>query len=161
VYVMRISPFVALAFAISGAVAGETPEALAEQLRRAETTFAKSMADRDHDAFTAHLAEDAVFFGRGATVLRGKAAIAAAWKPYFAGPQAPFSWTPEQAEVLESGRLGMTSGPVLDPTGARIGTFNSVWRREPDGTWKIVLDKGCPPCETAAPPAAEPHEPGG
>ena len=49
--------------------------------------------------------------------------------------------------MLDSGTLAMTSGPVYDPSGKRSGTFNSVWRREPDGSWRVVLDKGCPPCE--------------
>ena len=52
-----------------------------------------------------------------------------------------------EVEVLTSGTLGYTSGPVYDPKGNRIGTFNSVWQRQADGTWKIVFDKGCPPCE--------------
>jgi ketosteroid isomerase-like protein len=122
---------------------------LTDQLRAAETAFAKSMADRDHAAFTALLADDAVFWG-GKGVLRGKAAVAADWKRFFNGGAAPFSWSAADVEVLTSGDLGYTSGPVLDPKGNRIGTFNSVWKRQPDGTWKIVFDKGCPPCECAS-----------
>jgi ketosteroid isomerase-like protein len=123
---------------------------LVEQVRKAETGFAKSMADRDHAAFASYLSPETVFFG-GKGVLRGKAAVAAAWKRFYEGPKAPFSWSPAEVEVLDSGTLGMTSGPVLDPDGTRIGTFNSLWRREKDGTWKIVFDKGCPPCDCAAP----------
>ena len=118
----------------------------ADQVRAAETAFAKSMADRDHAAFTALLADDTVFWG-GKGVLRGKAAVAADWKRFFDGSAAPFSWSAADVEVLTSGDLGFTSGPVLDPKGNRIGTFNSVWKRQPDGAWKIVFDKGCPPCE--------------
>ena len=117
-----------------------------DQVRAAETAFAKSMADRDLTAFTALLADDAVFWG-GTGVSRGKVAVAADWKRFFNGPSAPFSWSPAEVEVLASGDLGFTSGPVLDPKGNRIGTFNSVWQRQPDGSWKIVFDKGCPPCE--------------
>jgi ketosteroid isomerase-like protein len=117
-----------------------------DQVRAAETAFAKSMADRDLSAFTTLLGDDAVFFG-GKGVMRGKSAVAAEWKRFFDGPAAPFSWTPADVEVLASGNLGFTSGPVLDPKGNRIGTFNSVWQRQPDGSWKIVFDKGCPPCE--------------
>ena len=69
------------------------------------------------------------------------------WHPSYEGPEAPFSWRPESATVLDSGTLGLTSGPVFSPDGSRIGTFNSVWRREPDGTWKVVFDRGCPDCE--------------
>ena len=120
----------------------------AEQVRAAETAFAKSMADRNLAAFTALLADEAVFFG-GKGVMRGKAAVAADWKRFFDGAAAPFSWAPAEVEVLPSGNLGFTSGPVYDPKGQRIGTFNSVWQRQTDGTWKIVFDKGCPPCECA------------
>jgi hypothetical protein len=48
---------------------------------------------------------------------------------------------------VDSGTLALSSGPVLDPEGARIGTFHSTWRREGDGTWKILLDIGCPDCD--------------
>lgn len=126
--------------------ARQNPTNPVDQVRAAETAFAKSMADRDLAAFTALLADDTVFWG-GKGVLRGKAAVAADWKRFFDGPSAPFSWSPSDVEVLTSGTLGYTSGPVLDPKGNRIGTFNSVWQRQPDGSWKIVFDKGCPPCE--------------
>jgi ketosteroid isomerase-like protein len=117
-----------------------------DQVRAAETAFAKSMADRNLAAFTALLADDTVFWG-GKGVNRGKAAVVADWKRFFDGPEAPFSWAPSEVEVLSSGTLGFTSGPVYDPKGDRIGTFNSVWQRQADGSWKIVFDKGCPPCE--------------
>ena len=117
-----------------------------DQVRAAETAFAKSMADRDPAAFAALISDEAVFFG-GKGVLRGKTAVVADWKRFFNGAAAPFSWSPAEVEVLTSGNLGFTSGPVLDPAGNRIGTFNSVWQRQGDGSWKIVFDKGCPPCE--------------
>ena len=119
-----------------------------DQVRAAEAAFAKSMADRNLAAFTALLADDTVFWG-GKGVNRGKSAVTAEWKRFFDGPAAPFSWSPAEVEVLASGDLGFTSGPVYDPKGQRIGTFNSVWQRQKDGSWKIVFDKGCPPCECA------------
>jgi ketosteroid isomerase-like protein len=141
-----LAEIVLLAAALLPAAAAGSNTELADQVRKAESGFAKSMADRDHAAFTSFLAPDAVFFG-GKGVLRGKEAVAAAWKPFFEKPQAPFSWAPAEVEVLDTGTLGMTSGPVHDPAGQRIGTFNSVWRRVKDGSWKIVFDKGCPPCD--------------
>jgi len=90
-----------------------------------------------------------VFFGRKGEI-RGKEAVAAAWKTLYEMPEAPFSWQPESATVLDSGTLGLTSGPVLAPDGSRIGTFNSVWRLESDGSWKVVFDRGCPACEKPA-----------
>jgi ketosteroid isomerase-like protein len=35
----------------------------------------------------------------------------------------------------------------------QVGTFTSIWRRESDGRWRIVFDKGCPPCDP--PPKAQ------
>ena len=120
--------------------------ALTEEVRQSERAFAKTMADRDHTAFASYLADDTVFFGpRNAN--RGKQAVADAWKPFFAGPAAPFSWEPETVEVLESGTLALSSGPVRDPSGKRTGTFNTVWRRDAGARWKVVFDKGCPPCQ--------------
>jgi ketosteroid isomerase-like protein len=113
-----------------------------DEVRAAETAFAKSMADRNASAFASLIANEAVFFG-GKGVLRGKTAVVADWKRFFDGPAAPFSWAPTEVEVLASGTLGYTSGPVHDPQGRRIGTFNSVWQRQADGSWKIVFDKGC------------------
>jgi ketosteroid isomerase-like protein len=80
-------------------------------------------------------------------VLRGKAAVAEGWQVYFRDTKAPFSWEPAIVEVLESGTLALSSGPVRGPDGKEIGTFNSIWRRESDGSWKVVFDKGCPPCD--------------
>jgi len=149
----RLAMMVLLMLLCSG-LAAQSNEELKQQVRAAEAAFAKTMADRDHAAFASFLSEEAVFFGRG--VARGKAAVAAVWKAYYEGKAAPFSWEPENVEVLDSGRLGFSSGPVRDPAGLRIGTFNSVWRREADGSWKIVFDKGCPPCDCAAAPSPKP-----
>ncbi len=135
-----------------GAVAAQaaSPAELAEEVRRSEIAFAQTMADRDAVGFASFLAEEAVF-SSGPRATRGRAAVLEAWKGFFEGPQAPFSWQPDFVQVLDSGTLALSSGPVNSPEGVRVGTFNSVWRREKDGRWKVVFDRGCPPC---APPAA-------
>jgi len=145
-----------LALSCAAPLGAETNADLKEQVRQTELAFAKTMADRDHAAFASFLADETVFFGR--SVLRGKQAVADSWKRFYEGKQAPFSWAPDAVEVLDSGTLALSSGPVWDPAGTRVGTFTSTWRREKDGRWKIVFDKGCPPCEcgTAAPPAPSP-----
>lgn len=111
----------------------------------AERAFARSMADRDLEAFAAHIAEDAIFFSQ-AGALRGRPAVVAHWKAYFDGPQAPFAWAPDEVEVLPTGALAHSSGPVTDPAGEVIARFNSVWRLDPDGRWRVVFDRGSPVC---------------
>jgi len=140
--------WVVMAVALPSALADSTGDLakLEADVRAAETAFAKTMADRDHAAFAGFISDEAVFFGRAGEI-RGKAAVVDAWASLFEGEQPPFSWRPEVAVVLESSRgLGFTSGPVFSPEGKQTGTFNSVWRRESNGSWKIVFDKGCPPC---------------
>ena len=115
---------------------------LARDVRARESAFAKTMADRDHAAFTSFVSDEAVFIG--AHPLRGRQQVADAWKRFFEGAQAPFSWKPETVELLPSGKLAMTSGPVTGADGKPSGSFNSIWRLDDDGTWRIVFDKGCP-----------------
>lgn len=141
--------FACAILALSLSAIGQTNADLKEQVRKTETAFAKTMADRDAAAFEKFLSPDAVFMSNGQAT-RGPKAVAERWKRFFDGPNAPFSWAPEFVEVLESGTLALSSGPVRDPAGKRVGTFNSVWRRESDGQWKIVFDNGCPACNCDA-----------
>lgn len=128
-------------------VRGQTDvRTLAAQVADTERAFAKTMADRNHAAFVSFLSEEAVFVSE-AQALRGRQAVADGWKRLYEAAQAPFSWEPDRVEVLDSGTLALSSGPVRDPQGRRIGTFNSIWRREANSAWKIVFDKGCPPCD--------------
>lgn len=133
------------------AAAEPTNAELTASLRAAEEAFARTMAARDHAAFTGFLDPEAVFFAR-AGELRGRDAVATHWLRFFSAEEAPFSWRPDTVAVLESGQLGLSSGPVFAPSGERVGTFNSVWRRQADGSWRIIFDQGCPDC--ACPPAA-------
>jgi ketosteroid isomerase-like protein len=127
----------------------QTNAELKEQVRKTEIAFAKTMADRDAAAFEKFLASDTIFLSNGQPT-RGPKAVVERWKRFFEGPNAPFSWAPEFVEVLDSGTIALSTGPVRDPAGKRVGTFNSVWRRESDGQWKIVLDNGCPACNCEA-----------
>jgi ketosteroid isomerase-like protein len=130
---------------IAGLASAETNAELKEQVRRTEIAFAKTVADRNPAAFASFLSKETNIMSDG-RASRGPREVSDLWKRFFEGTQAPFSWEPEFVEVLDSGTLAMSSGPVRDPSGKRIGTFNSVWRREGKGRWKIVLDNGCPAC---------------
>jgi len=107
------------------------------------------MADRDFKSFVALLSPDAVFFD-GSNVTRGSAAVAADWETYFAGRQAPFSWTPDHVEVLASGNLALSTGPVFQ-NHKIVGRFNSIWRLESPNSWRIVFDKGEAVCGISTP----------
>ena len=119
---------------------------LVAQVRAVEEAFAKTMADRDFDAFQRFVADEAIF-ANGGQPLAGKAAIAQRWRRFYEPAAAPFSWKPEQVYVLASGRLAETEGPVMDPTGKVFARFRSTWRLEVDGRWRVVFDNGHPVCD--------------
>jgi len=142
-----------LAGCASAPMPATTPQnvaSLREQVLATERGFAKTMADRNFAAFQSYLAEETIFW-TGATPLRGKAAVAANWKRFYEEKEAPFRWEPAGAEVLDSGTLALSWGPVHDPAGKLFANFMSVWRQEAPGVWRIVLDKGYPACDCARP----------
>jgi len=132
-----------VATAVSAMAQPPDPVALARQVADTERAFARSMAERDHAAFVTFLSEQAQFFG-GGRVLRGKAEVSAGWKRFFDGPQAPFAWEPDQVEVLQDGTLALSTGLVKDPSGQPVARFNSIWRQEAPGVWRVIFDKGQP-----------------
>ena len=115
-----------------------------EQVWATELAFARTMTQRDIKAFGEFIADEAIFFA-GTTALRGRGKVIEGWASLFSTPEAPFSWEPDQVEVLESGTLAISTGPVRAPTGKVIARFNSIWRLEGTNSWRIIFDKGSPP----------------
>jgi ketosteroid isomerase-like protein len=101
------------------------------------------------EAFSEFFAPDAVSFqsGRPASAqdeLRSR--------PF--GPRDPnqiFWWEPRYGDIAASGDLGYLTGPVRtgrkDRDGGKIGHGNyaSIWKRQPDGRFKVVIDIGIQP----------------
>lgn len=112
-----------------------------------EARFAKDVAARGGAAFASWFADDGVALGNGAAPLVGKVAIekSANWSP--AAYQ--LTWTPTDAMMGPSGDMGYTwghyEGHSKDANGNPVttsGRYMTVWRREKDGAWKVVLDAG-------------------
>jgi ketosteroid isomerase-like protein len=112
-----------------------------------EARFAKDVAAQGGAGFAAWFAEDGVALGNGAAPLIGKVAIAksANWSP----SAYQLTWTPTDAMMGPSGDMGYTwghyEGRSKDSHGNPVltsGRYMTIWRREKDGTWKVVLDAG-------------------
>jgi ketosteroid isomerase-like protein len=134
-----------LVVAAAGSAARLPNAQLKKQVADTERAFAATMKARDHGAFTRFVSDEAVFFS-GSVALRGKEAVAKAWQEFYDKPQAPFSWEPDQVEVVDSGTLAYSGGPVYDAKGKQIGRFNSIWRLEAPGIWRVIFDRGSPIC---------------
>lgn len=112
-----------------------------KSLVEAERAFSRLSADKGlRTAFLANLAPDAIVF-RPLPVSGRKA--------YEESPEvaAKLTWRPTFAEISRAGDFGYTTGPyelVSDRPGsaAQYGHFVSVWRIQPDGSWKVVVDAG-------------------
>lgn len=118
-----------------------------QQVFAAERAFAASMRDRDFAAFKTFVDDEAIFFN-GPEAFKGKEQVFSLWSKYFNGANAPFSWEPDQVEVLASGRLALSTGYVFIDNGVKVARFNSIWRSNGKGDWKVIFDKGSP-LETA------------
>ena len=112
-----------------------------------EARFAKDVAARGGAGFTDWFAEDGVALGNAAAPLIGKVAIAksATWSP----SDYQLTWTPTDAMMGPSGDMGYTwghyEGHSKDANGNAVttsGRYITMWRRGPDGSWKVVLDAG-------------------
>ncbi len=112
-----------------------------------EARFAKDVLERGGKAFADWFAEDGVALGNGAAPLVGRVAIAksANWSP----KEYQLTWTPTDATMGPSGDVGYTwghfEGHSKDANGNPVtttGRYITIWRRQPDGLWKVVLDAG-------------------
>jgi ketosteroid isomerase-like protein len=119
----------------------------AEPILTADRAFNDAVAAGDRARFRSFIAADATF-GGGADALRGPDAVVAAWEPFFAANGPRLTWMPTHGELLGSGDLGYTVGTWERrvPTNGEIrvtkGNYLTVWRREKDGSWKVIYDTG-------------------
>lgn len=139
--------FVFCVVALAGA---EVDAEAVASLRQAEIDFAAAVADGDLEAFSAFIDEGATFVGGSSH--RGKAAILEAWSVFFSQDPPLLTWAPDTSEVTPDGEIGMSSGPyrtmMASAEGEPVlgeGRFFSVWRRQDDGSWKIIFDRGSDP----------------
>lgn len=112
-----------------------------------EARFAKDVLERGGAGFADWFAEDGVALGNGAVPLVGRVAIAksANWLPR----AYQLTWTPTDAMMGPSGDMGYTwghfDGHSKDANGNSVttsGRYMTIWRKQPDGQWKVVLDAG-------------------
>jgi ketosteroid isomerase-like protein len=112
-----------------------------------EARFAKDVAARGGAGFADWFAGDGIALGNGVAPLIGKVAIAKSsnWSP----KDYQLTWTPTDAMMGPSGDMGYTwghfEGHSKDANGNPLtttGRYITMWRREPDGNWKVVLDAG-------------------
>ncbi len=143
----------ALATVVGIRVAAKSPDAAdRETLLRLDREFdQKVAAGGGGAAWASYFAENGSMLGKATPPTTGPEAIRKVMEPIFANPGFSLRWNPKRAEILISGDLGFTTGRyerrVKDDQGREAiehGTYVTVWRKQVDGNWKIILDTGSP-----------------
>jgi ketosteroid isomerase-like protein len=116
-------------------------------IRDADLAFAKVTKERGVDGWVEYFADSGVQVTPGRNVV-GRAAIRELMAAELGDTTHLLSWRPTSAEVSRSGDLGYTIGRwewgarLGSGAPARRGTYVTIWRKQGDGTWKVVLDVG-------------------
>jgi ketosteroid isomerase-like protein len=110
-----------------------------------EAHFAKATAEGGGKAFVTFFADDAITLSDGSAPVHGRDAIAkrATWSP----KDYQLTWTPTDAVMSPAGNMGYTwghyEGRSRDADGQErltSGRYMTIWRKEPNGEWKVILD---------------------
>ncbi len=117
----------------------------ADLLRELESNFAAEVAKHGHDAFLTYFAEDGVELVDGGGI--NTKDTMRKQPPWPEGTT--LSWTPVYAEMAASSDLGYTYGNYVytakNKEGqlvANYGKYTSIWKKQKDGQWKVVVDMG-------------------
>jgi ketosteroid isomerase-like protein len=104
-------------------------------------------------AFLAYLADDAILF-------RPHPVNGRKWMQEHPDQSGLLTWRPAFADISRSGDFGYTTGPYelrkerTDKKPFRTGSFVSVWRRQADSKWRVLIDTGIVYPQPGAPPKA-------
>lgn len=110
-----------------------------------EGRFSQAVASGGGKVFATWFTEDAVTLNNGRPAIQGRGNIAAQanWSP----KDYQLSWVAEGAQMGPSNDMGFTwgnyEGRSKDKNGEPVlttGRFITVWRKQPDGNWKVAMD---------------------
>ena len=141
----KITVAILLLFVATSVAAKQKSPKGADLLRQLEANFAADVAHNGHAAFLTYFAEDGVELVDGGGInsnddMRKQ-------PPWPEGTT--LTWTPVKAEMAASGDLGYTYGNFVytakNKEGklvANYGKYTSIWKKQKDGQWKVVVDMG-------------------
>jgi uncharacterized protein (TIGR02246 family) len=135
---------------LSNAIAqktSKTREADEAAIRAADAAVLKAAQSKDVAGATANYADDASWLPPNAPLVQGKAAIRNAWSQLLAIPGLKIDWQLIKVDVSQAGDMAYTlykyQMTMSGPNGASIndtGKDMAVWKKQSDGTWKMVAD---------------------
>jgi ketosteroid isomerase-like protein len=114
-----------------------------DEIRAADQAWLEAFAAGNLERSLQFCADDCEVMPQNAPAAKGLDAIRSLFREWFK-PGLKIHWTPDRVEA--SGDLGFSSGTYemsFEDSGRTVrhrGKYLIVWKKQPDGTWKVVRD---------------------
>jgi len=148
---------------LAGCAPTDTREADAKALRDNETQWNQDFLSKDPEKLLAHYADDAVLMAPGMPASSGRDAIRKTLKEMVTDPALSLKFQSSKVEVAKAGDVAYTQGSytmtMTDPNSKQVvndhGSYVTGYRKQPDGSWKAVVDIATSEVPPPAPAAAK------
>jgi uncharacterized protein (TIGR02246 family) len=128
-------------------------------IRDDQAQWLKDFQAKDLDKIVSHFSDDAIVIDNGKPPVKGREGAKTLYRDSAADPANSLTFAPSRIEVAKSGDLAYVLGsytsvhtvPNTHKTAEERGTYISIYRKQPDGSWKDVADIGSPELPTAPP----------
>jgi uncharacterized protein (TIGR02246 family) len=139
-----------LTVALAAAQTTSTVSADERAIRAAEAQWSNAASAKELERTLSFYTADAAALAPGSPAAVGIQAIRAVWVDEFKDPASALSWHAQVVQVSRSGDLGYARGsyqasytlegkPVHE-----YGKYLTVWKKQPDGSWKVAADMYSP-----------------
>ncbi|HXP85033.1 MAG TPA: SgcJ/EcaC family oxidoreductase [Bryobacteraceae bacterium] len=158
---VRTAPFALLLLQVACTQAPppapDTRTADEKAIRDSETQWVKDFASRDLDRIVTHYADDASVLMPDLAIMTGKDAIRAGMKDVVADPAFALELQTVKVEVSKGADVAYSQGTYsyagADPKTKKVmaekGKYVEVYKKQADGSWKIVEDINNPDAPAA------------
>jgi uncharacterized protein (TIGR02246 family) len=116
-------------------------------IRAADAGTLKAANEKDVNRAVAAYADDASWLPPNAPIANGKDAIRAGWTAFLSSPGLRIDWQITKLNISRSGDLAYTvyayELTMQGPDGKTIadhGKDLAVWKKQLDGSWKMIVD---------------------
>jgi len=135
----------------------DTRAADEQAIRDSETAWVKEFAAKDTDKIVAHYADDGTMLLSNTPTMTGKEAIRTGIKDAVADPKFSLDLKTAKVEVSKGGDIAYSQGTysvmMTDPKSKKVlhetGRYVEVYKKQADGSWKIVEDINSPEAPAA------------
>jgi len=129
----------------------DTRAADAAAIEKLDNDWFKAAAAKDLDTCASYYLDDAVILSEGSPAIIGKDNIRKFLQGMVNAPSVKFNFVGSTVDVARSGDLAMDHGTVQVTTTDKKGKTTTrtsqavlVWKKQPDGSWKVAADTSAP-----------------